>query len=98
MTYDLTGAGNVTNPLELFQVVNTASENALANGFVLTVFFIMLMILLRNNPPQESFFAASIVSATLCLLLMAAGVLSISWLIGFVLIAALSAVSLYVNR
>lgn len=98
MGYNMTAFENSTNIAEMFAAVNTASGNWLSYLFLIGLFVVILITLLRNNPPAESFTAASTVSSVVSLLFLLANLVNIKWVVGFTLLFALSAVSLYLTN
>ncbi len=98
MVYNMSNITGSVNILELYAGVGVLSNGMLVYGSLLCIWLVLFMVLIRRNPPAESILASSIVCSTLSLLFMAADLLPRVWFIGFVLVAALAAVSLYINR
>lgn len=98
MSYNMTAFGNSSNVYDMFVAVNTSSENWLSYFFIIGVFIVLLVNLLRRNPPSESFVAASGATTLLCLLFLIGDLINVVWVVGFTLIFALSAVSLYITN
>lgn len=98
MTYNMTGFTRSNNLLEMFTVVNSASSTVLASGILIIAWIFLFMILLRYNPPAESVLSSSIVCSLLSLMLLAANIIPIIWVIGFALLAAMAGVALFINK
>ena len=98
MGYNMTAFENSTNVFQMFEAVNTASENWLSYLFLIGLFIIMLITLLRNNPPAESFTGASTLATVVSLLFLMGNLINIVWVIGFTILFAGSAVSLYLTN
>ena len=98
MGYNMTDFGNSSNIYDMFVAVNTAADNWLSYMFLIGLFVIMLITLLRNNPPPEAFTAASGLCSIVSLLFLLGGLINIVWVVGFTLLFAGSAVSLYLTN
>lgn len=98
MGYNMTAFENSTNVYEMFSAINTASGNWLSYMFLIGVFVVILVTLLRSNPPAESFTAASTIASVMSLLFLLGDLINITWVIGFTLLFAISAVSLYLTN
>lgn len=98
MGYNMTAFGNSSNIYEMYAAINTASENWLSYLFLIGLYVIMVITLLRNNPPPESFTSASAVASIISLLFLMGGMINVVWVVGFTLIFALSAISLYLTN
>ena len=98
MGYNMTAFENSTNIYDMFSAVSIASDNWLSYMVLIGLFVVMLITLLRSNPPAESFTGASTISAVVSLLFLIAGLINITWVIGFTLLFCLSAVSLYLTN
>lgn len=98
MGYNMTAFENSTNIFDMFAAVNTASENWLSYLFLIGLFIIMTITLLRNNPPAESMTGASAIATVISLLFLLGNLINIVWVIGFTLLFAGSAVSLYLTN
>lgn len=98
MTYNMTGVTEAQNLLQFFSGVNTASGNVLSYGFMILIWMFLTFIMLRQNPVSESILASSFVCSIISLLFMAAGIVNVAWFVGFTLLTAAAAVSLYLNR
>jgi len=98
MVYNMTGVENATSILGVFQGVNTASGGILAYMGLCSIFLILLFGLLRNNPVPESFTAASTVTTLVTLIFLYLELVTVAWLIGFTVLWAVSAISLYRSK
>lgn len=98
MGYNMSAFSNSNNIYDMFAAINTASENWLSYLFLIGLFVIMTITLLRNNPPAESFTGASAISTVISLFFLLASLINIVWVVGFTLIFALSAISLYLTN
>ena len=98
MGYNMSAFENSSNIYDMYAAVNTASENWLSYLFLLGLFVILVITLLRSNPPAESFTAASTVATVVSLLFLLGNLINVVWVVGFTLVFALSAVSLYLTN
>jgi len=98
MGYNMSAFGNATNIYDMYIAVNTASSNWLSYMFLIGLFVIMLITLLRINPPAESFTGASALCTIISLFFLLGDMINIVWVVGFTLIFAGSAVSLYLTN
>lgn len=98
MGYNMTAFENSTNIYDMFVAVNSASSNLLSYMFLIGLFVIMLITLLRTNPPAESFTGASTIATIVSLLFLLGDLINIVWVIGFTILFATSAISLYLTN
>ena len=98
MAYNMTAITNSTSIFGLYEGINIATSNMVAYLTLVSLFIVLLMILLKNSPPTESVLASSLICLVISLGMMGLGVVNITWVIGFTLIAGLSAVGLYLQR
>jgi len=98
MTYNMSGVASATSILGVFQGVNDASGGILAWISLVSIFLIFLFGLLRNNPVPESFTAASTVTTLITLIYVYLELVNSAWLIGFTVLWAVSAISLYRSK
>lgn len=95
---DMTGFNNATSFVQLITSTNTATGGIASLLVLIALFIITLVGLLRSNPPQESIMTSGAVCTFVSLLLLAGGMTDIKVVIGFMLIFALGAISLALNK
>jgi hypothetical protein len=95
---NMTGMNNLTSFSRVVDSVNTATNGIAGLLVLISLFVVIFVMLLRNNQPQESFLAASAVTTIASLLMLAGGFASIIYVVGFMLLFAISAIALYLNR
>lgn len=98
MGYNMTNFTEAGNVYDMFVAVNSASENWLSYLFLIGLFVIMVITLLRSNPPAESFTAAAAISTIVSIMFLIGDLINVVWVIGFTIIFALTAVSLYLTN
>lgn len=98
MPYNMTSFGGSTNILSLFSSVDSASGNLVFPLMLITIGVVLFVILLRRSPPQESLVAASTVTTIIALFLLAAGAVSILWVVGFTVLWAVGGIALYIAK
>lgn len=97
----MSGVESANNIAEIFLGVNTATQDSyvsLVGLILLAVFVILLIIQLRTQPAAESILAASIVCTLASLMFLVMEAISGPWVVAFGLLAALSAVGVYLKR
>lgn len=87
MTYNMTSLKAVSTVSDLFIWANTATSQILFGLFLVGTFFVMLMIL-KKYEFGSALTAASWVTFILAVLLRAAGLVSILYPIGFLILVA----------
>lgn len=95
---NMTGMNNLTSFSRVVDSVNTATSGLAGLLVLISLFVVVFVMLLRNNQPQESFLAASAVTTIASLLMLAGGFASIIYVVGFMLLFAISAIALYLNK
>ena len=97
MAYNLTELANADTIYKLVVFSNNASNTLLISLLVLALFFVMLMALKRFE-----FDAALLVSSFVCFIISAlfvyAELLSLIWALGFLIVAAFTAMFMFIFK
>jgi hypothetical protein len=96
--YNMTAIEQSNNLAQVGVGVNTASGGLLGITFLIALFVILFILLIRRNPAPESLAAASGVSTVVALIMLAAQLITMPWLIGASLMFAMSSVGLYLRN
>ena len=98
MTYNMTDFETAYNLYDVFRITNSLSDNLLVNGGLLVVWVVLFFALNARNPAPESFLAASGALTIISLIFLAMELTSLVWVIGFMLMFAMSAVGAYLRN
>lgn len=96
--YNITGLEASTTFVDLVSFANTSSNNILVGGFMVAVFIVMTMGFMIKTTFEKSVLASSFVCFMLSLFLRQANLINFVFVIGFLIIAAFSALYLFATK
>lgn len=98
MVTNITGLQGAENLFELVEYANVVSNNLFTGLFVIAIFVILTLVLVRRSEPVYAIWTASFISLGMSFFLGLVNMVSIHYIIGFILLFVFTTIYVYVTK